>query len=207
MKKKLYRDYIKRILDFLLSLLALIILWPILLIIAYIVKVKLGSPIIFKQKRPGLNEKIFVLYKFRTMTNEKDEFGELLSDKIRLTDLGKFLRSTSLDELPQLINILKGDISIIGPRPLLVNYLSLYNEEQRHRHDVRPGLVGLAGVKGRNSQSWEEKFKHDIEYVNNLSFGLDLKIFIKALYTVIKRDGVYQDGEATSAPFIGNKNK
>lgn len=204
MKKEIYRKYIKRLLDFTLSLVAIIILSPVLLIFALLVKNKLGSPVIFKQKRPGLNEKIFTLYKFRTMTDERDKFGELLSDEIRITKFGRFLRSTSIDELPQLINILKGDISIIGPRPLLVSYLPLYNEEQRHRHDVRPGLVGLAGVRGRNAQSWNDKFNHDIEYVNNLSFVLDCKIFFLALYIVFKRSGVNQEGEATTVPFLGN---
>lgn len=206
-KTGIYKLFIKRLLDIVLSFVGIIILSPVLLITAILVSKKLGSPVIFKQKRPGLNEKIFTLYKFRTMTDERDEFGELLPDEIRLTDFGKFLRSTSLDELPQLINILKGDISIIGPRPLLVNYLPLYNEKQRCRHDVRPGLVGLAGVKGRNAQSWDQKFEYDIEYVNNLSFWLDCKIFLLAIYTVLKGNGISQDGEATSAPFLGNDEK
>ena len=150
----MYRKYIKRILDFILSLIALIILSPILLVIAILVRIKLGSPVIFKQERPGLNEKIFTLYKFRTMTDKKDKEGNLLPDSERLTRFGKMLRSTSLDELPELINILKGDMSIVGPRPLLVEYLELYNEEQKHRHDVRPGLTGLAQVSGRNSLTW-----------------------------------------------------
>lgn len=182
---------------------ALIILSPILLIITILVRLKLGSPVIFKQKRPGIKEKIFTVYKFRTMTDEKDTYGELLPDDIRLTKFGKFLRSTSLDELPQLINILKGDISIIGPRPLLVSYLPLYSQEQRRRHNVRPGLVGLAGVRGRNAQSWDDKFKSDIEYVDHISFGLDCKIFITALYIVFKRQGINQEGAATVTPFLG----
>lgn len=200
----IYIRFIKRLLDFILSFMGIILLSPVFLVTAILVSVKLGRPIIFKQRRPGLNEKIFTLYKFRTMTDEKDKYGELLPDEIRLTKLGRFLRSTSLDELPQLINILKGDISIIGPRPLLVSYLPLYNEEQRKRHDVRPGLVGLAGVKGRNAQSWEDKFNHDIEYVNNLSFKLDCKIFFLALYTVFNRNGVNQEGEATASTFLGD---
>ena len=159
----MYRKYIKRILDFTLSLIALIILSPILLITAILVKIKLGSPIIFKQQRPGKNEKIFTLYKFRTMTDKKDEEGNLLPDEQRLTKFGKILRSTSIDELQELINILKGDMAIVGPRPLLVEYLSLYNDEQKHRHDVRPGLTGLAQVSGRNSISWEEKFEEDLK--------------------------------------------
>ncbi len=207
MKIGIYKLFIKRIIDIVLSLLGIIVLSPALLIVAILVRKNLGSPVIFKQERPGLNEKIFTLYKFRTMTDERNEFGELLSDEIRLTNFGKFLRSTSLDELPQLVNILKGDLSIIGPRPLLVSYLPLYNEEQRCRHDVRPGLVGLAGVKGRNAQSWDQKFKYDIEYVNNLSFWLDCKIFFLAIYTVLKRNGINQDGEATSNPFVGNEEK
>ena len=178
----MYRKYIKRILDFILSLIALIILSPILLVIAILVRIKLGSPVIFKQERPGLNEKIFTLYKFRTMTDKKDKEGNLLPDSERLTRFGKMLRSTSLDELPELINILKGDMSIVGPRPLLVEYLELYNEEQKHRHDVRPGLTGLAQVSGRNAISWEEKFNKDIEYINNITFIGDCKIILKTAF-------------------------
>ncbi|WRK52218.1 sugar transferase [Coprobacillaceae bacterium CR2/5/TPMF4] len=166
----MYRKYIKRILDFILSLIALVILSPIILVIAILVRIKLGSPVIFKQKRPGLNEKIFTLYKFRTMTDAKDENGNLLPDNIRLTKFGKILRSTSLDELPELFNILKGDMSIVGPRPLLVKYLPLYNKSQKHRHDVRPGFTGWAQCNGRNALSWEEKFDLDIYYVNHVSF-------------------------------------
>ncbi|MBU3207619.1 sugar transferase [Clostridium algidicarnis] len=200
----MYIGFVKRLLDFSLSFIGLIILSPVFMVTAIFVSVKLGRPIIFKQSRPGLNEKIFTLYKFRTMTDEKNKHGDLLPDEIRLTKFGRFLRSTSLDELPQLINILKGDISIIGPRPLLVSYLPLYNDEQKRRHDIRPGLVGLAGVRGRNAQSWEEKFNYDIEYVNNLSFKLDCKIFLLALYTVFNRNGVNQEGEATTSPFSGD---
>lgn len=159
----MYAKYIKRILDLILSLMALIVLMPLMIIIGILVAINLGNPIIFKQKRPGKDEKIFTLYKFRTMTDEKDEKGKLLPDSQRLTKFGKFLRSTSLDELPELINILKGDMSIVGPRPLLVEYLKLYNEEQKHRHDVRPGLTGLAQTSGRNAITWEEKFEKDIE--------------------------------------------
>ncbi|MDR9770433.1 sugar transferase [Acetomicrobium sp.] len=162
--------------DFVLSLGAIIILSPILLLIALLVRIKLGSPVIFKQQRPGMNEKIFTLYKFRTMTDERDEKGELLPDEMRLTDFGKFLRASSLDELPELFNILKGDMSIVGPRPLLIEYLPLYNAHQRRRHEVRPGLTGWAQVNGRNAISWEEKFNYDVEYADNLSFFLDVKI-------------------------------
>lgn len=201
----MYAKYIKRPLDFILSLIAIIILSPLLLVVAILVRIKLGKPVIFKQQRPGKNEKIFTLYKFRTMTDKKDENGNLLPDEQRLTRFGKALRSTSLDELPELINILKGDMAIVGPRPLLVEYLSLYNEEQRHRHDVRPGLTGLAQINGRNSISWEEKFKDDIEYVNNITFAQDIKIILKTFVKVFKRDGINQEGNATMRKFEGTK--
>lgn len=206
-KKRIYEKYIKRILDFTLSLIALICLSPILLIVAILVRVKLGSPIIFKQQRPGKDEKIFTLYKFRTMTDEKDENGNLLPDSKRLTKFGKFLRSTSLDELPELINILKGDMAIVGPRPLLVEYLELYNEEQKHRHDVKPGLTGLAQTSGRNAITWEEKFEKDIEYVHNISFIGDTKIIIKTAIKVFKREGISQEGNVTMERFKGTKQK
>lgn len=199
----MYAKYFKRVLDFLLSLIALIILSPVFLIIAILVRVKLGSPVIFKQKRPGKNEKIFTLYKFRTMTDKKDENGNLLPDEKRLTKFGKALRSTSLDELPELFNILKGDMSIIGPRPLLVEYLPLYNEEQKHRHDVRPGLTGLAQVSGRNSISWEEKFDDDIRYIKNITFINDVKIFFETIIKVFKREGISQENNATMEKFKG----
>lgn len=186
----MYAKYIKRPLDFILSLIAIIILSPLLLIVAILVRIKLGKPVIFKQQRPGKNEKIFTLYKFRTMTDKKDENGNLLPDEQRLTKFGKALRSTSLDELPELINILKGDMAIVGPRPLLVEYLSLYNEEQRHRHDVRPGLTGLAQINGRNSISWEEKFKDDIEYIRRITFLGDCKIALKTIGKVFKKEGI-----------------
>lgn len=203
----MYRKYIKRMLDFILSLLAIIILSPVLLITALLVKIKLGSPVIFKQQRPGKNEKIFTLYKFRTMTDKKDEKGNLLPDEQRLTKFGKILRSTSIDELPELINILKGDMAIVGPRPLLVEYLELYNEEQRHRHDVRPGLTGLAQISGRNSISWEEKFKEDIEYVENISLLGDIKIILKTIAKVLKREGISQEGKETIEKFKGSEEK
>lgn len=201
----MYRKYIKRVLDFTLSLIALIILSPIYLVLAILVRIKLGSPIIFKQERPGLNEKIFTLYKFRTMTDEKDENGNLLPDEVRLTKFGKFLRSTSLDELPELINIIKGDMSIVGPRPLLVEYLPLYNEKQKCRHNVRPGLTGYAQISGRNSISWEEKFNDDLMYIENITFMEDLKIILKTALKVIKREGISQEGNATMEKFTGNK--
>ena len=203
----MYAKYIKRILDLILSLMALILLMPLMIIIGILVRINLGSPIIFKQKRPGKNEKIFTLYKFRTMTDEKDEKGKLLPDSQRLTKFGKFLRSTSLDELPELINILKGDMSIVGPRPLLVEYLKLYNEEQKHRHDVRPGLTGLAQTSGRNAITWEEKFEKDIEYVHNISFIGDVKIIIKTAIKVFKREGISGTNSDTMQKFEGNKEK
>lgn len=197
----IYKNYIKRPMDFILSLLAIIILSPVMLVVAILVRIKLGSPIIFKQKRPGLNEKIFTLYKFRTMTDERDKFGELLPDEIRLTKFGKVLRSTSLDELPELFNIIKGDMSIVGPRPLLVQYLPLYNEHQKKRHNVRPGLSGWAQVNGRNAISWEDKFNLDVKYVNNLSFLLDWKIIFLTLKKVFVREGINREGEATMGQF------
>ena len=171
----MYRNGIKRILDFILSLIAIIVLSPVMLVVAVLVRIKLGSPVLFKQQRPGKDEKIFRMYKFRTMTDEKDAEGRLLPDEKRLTRFGKMLRSTSLDELPEFFNILKGDMSIVGPRPLLVAYLPLYNERQKHRHDVRPGFTGLAQVNGRNSISWEEKFEWDVRYVEHVTFLEDCR--------------------------------
>lgn len=186
----MYAKYIKRILDLTLSLMALIVLMPLMIIIGILVRINLGSPIIFKQKRPGKNEKIFTLYKFRTMTDKRDIDGNLLPDEYRLTKFGKFLRSTSLDELPELINIIKGDMAIVGPRPLLVEYLPYYTEEEKHRHDVRPGLTGLAQVNGRNEISWEEKLKYDTEYIKEISFYSDLKIIFKTIKKTIKRKDI-----------------
>lgn len=203
----MYRLFFKRLLDFLLSLFALIVLSPMLLIIAFLVRIKLGTPIIFKQKRPGRNEKIFTLYKFRTMTDAKDEEGKLLSDEIRLTKFGRLLRSTSLDELPELVNIIKGDMSIVGPRPLLVKYLPLYNDKQRHRHDVRPGFTGYAQVNGRNAINWEEKFNLDIYYVNHISFFIDIKITVKTVKTVLFREGISSDTSLTMEEFKGTVNE
>lgn len=204
-KSRIYRRFFKRPLDFILSLIAIIVLSPVLLIVAMLVRIKLGSPIIFKQERPGLNEKIFTMYKFRTMTDERDEKGDLLPDSVRLTKFGKFLRSTSLDELPELFNILKGDMSIVGPRPLLVQYLPLYNEHQKRRHEVRPGLTGLAQVNGRNAISWEEKFNFDVHYVENVSFTGDWKIISLTIKKVFVREGINSETAATIEPFTGSK--
>lgn len=200
----LYCKLIKRFMDFLIAALSIIIFSPLLIILAILVRVKLGGPVIFKQERPGLNGKVFKLYKFRTMTDAKDENGNLLDDEYRLTSFGKKLRSTSLDELPELYNILKGDMSIVGPRPLLVKYLPLYSDEQKRRHDVRPGLTGLAQVSGRNAITWTEKFNKDIEYVDNVSFGLDVSIFFKTIYCVLKKEGINSDSAATMEDFTGN---
>lgn len=200
----LYCKLIKRFMDFLIAALSIIIFSPLLIILAILVRIKLGGPVIFKQERPGLNGKVFKLYKFRTMTDAKDENGNLLDDEYRLTSFGKKLRSTSLDELPELYNILKGDMSIVGPRPLLVKYLPLYNDEQKRRHDVRPGLTGLAQVSGRNAITWTEKFNKDIEYVDNVSLGLDISIFFKTIYCVLKKEGINSDSAATMEDFTGN---
>lgn len=201
----MYKRFVKRCLDFLLSLAALIILSPVLLLVAILVRCKLGSPILFKQKRPGLHEKIFCMYKFRTMTDAKDADGNLLPDEVRLTKFGKLLRSTSLDELPELFNILKGDMAIVGSRPLLVQYLPRYNERQRRRHDVRPGFTGLAQVNGRNSISWQEKFEWDVRYVENVSFLMDLRIIAKTVKVVLKRDGISSETSVTMEEFRGNE--
>jgi len=203
----MYKDFIKRLLDILFSLLALILLSPLLLIIAILVRTKLGSPIIFKQERPGLNEKIFVLYKFRTMTDKKNGDGDLYPDLLRLTKFGKMLRSTSLDELPELFNILKGDMAIVGPRPLLVRYLTLYDDYQKQRHLVKPGFTGYAQVNGRNSISWDKRFELDIYYIENISFLLDLKIVLKTVKVVLLKEGITHEGYATAAPFKGNNSK
>lgn len=195
--------YIKRILDIISSLLAIIILSPLLAVTAVLVKTKLGSPVLFKQERPGKDEKIFTLMKFRTMTDERDENGELLPDEVRLTKFGKFLRSTSIDELPELFNILKGDMSVIGPRPLLVKYLPRYNEHQHRRHEVRPGLSGWAQVNGRNTVSWEDKFDMDVEYVDNYNLVMDIKILFMTVINVLKHDGISSETSATMEEFMG----
>lgn len=201
----MYRKYVKRGLDFVISLSALIVLIPVYIVVYIMVWKKLGRPVFFTQDRPGKKGKIFKMYKFRTMTDERDDKGELLPDEMRLNSFGKMLRATSLDELPELFNILKGDMSLVGPRPLLVSYLPLYNEKQKHRHDVRPGLTGLAQVNGRNAISWEERFELDVKYVKELSFLLDLKIIIMTVWKVIKRDGISEEGSATMTAFTGEK--
>ncbi|MCT4478542.1 sugar transferase [Peribacillus frigoritolerans] len=203
----MYRRFIKRAMDFILSLIAIVVLSPILLVVALLVRVKLGSPVLFKQKRPGLNEDVFLMYKFRTMTDERDEHGELLPDNVRLTRFGRLLRSTSLDELPELFNILRGDMSIVGPRPLLVQYLPIYNDHQKRRHEVRPGLSGLAQVNGRNAISWENKFDLDVEYVDNVSFIGDWKIIFLTIKKVFVREGINSEVAATMEPFKGTNQK
>lgn len=186
----MYRLFFKRFLDLTLSLIAIILLSPIYLIVAILVRIKLGSPVIFKQERPGKDEKIFKMYKFRSMTSETDEEGNLLPDDVRLTSFGKKLRATSLDELPEIFNILKGDMSIVGPRPLLVEYLPYYKNEERHRHDVRPGLTGWAQINGRNATSWEERFRKDLQYVENMTLTFDLKIVLKTIKKVVKKSDI-----------------
>lgn len=202
--KCFYERYIKRLQAIVLSLIAIIILSPILLITYLLVRVKFGKPAIFIQKRVGKDGKVFDLYKFRTMTNQRDEDGKLLPDDQRLTSFGKKLRSTSLDELPELFNVLKGDMALIGPRPLLVKYLPLYNDEQARRHEVRPGLTGYAQVNGRNTITWEDRFKLDVEYVDNVTFLNDWKIIFKTIKTVFKREGISEKGSATMDEFKGN---
>lgn len=204
-KKGFYEKYIKRPQDFLCALLACIVLSPVMLVIAILVKVKIGSPVLFAQERPGLHGEIFKLYKFRTMTNERDENGELLPDEQRLTSFGKLLRSTSLDELPEIFLILSGRLSICGPRPLLVKYLPLYNEHQARRHEVRPGFTGLAQVNGRNAISWEKKLDLDVEYVDHITFLGDWKIIIKTIWTVLRREGISSETSATMEEFMGTE--
>ena len=201
----MYRLFFKRFLDFTLSLIAIIILSPVFIIVAILVKIKLGSPVIFTQERPGKDEKIFKMYKFRSMTSERDKNGELLPDEVRLTSFSKQLRSTSLDELPELFNILKGDMSIVGPRPLLVQYLPLYNEFQKHRHDIRPGLTGYAQVNGRNALTWEQKFKLDIEYIKRYSFLFDIKIIFVTIKSVLRKEGISSNTSLTMEEFTGNE--
>ncbi|MCV3521329.1 undecaprenyl phosphate N,N'-diacetylbacillosamine 1-phosphate transferase [Campylobacter lari] len=198
----MYKNGLKRVFDFFLALILLIIFLPFIVFIGIVLKIVQGS-VLFKQARPGLNEKIFYIYKFKTMSDEKDENGELLPDELRLKPFGKLIRSLSLDELPQLFNVLKGDMSFIGPRPLLVEYLPLYSQEQKKRHEVRPGITGWAQINGRNAISWEQKFKYDVEYVQNCSFSFDLKIFFMTIIKVLKRSGVNKEGVATTDKFNG----
>ena len=204
-KAGFYEKFAKRFLDFFLSGMALIILSPILLITAILVRVKLGSPVIFCQERPGKDEKIFKLHKFRSMSDARDENGELLPDEVRLGKFGRTLRATSLDELPELWDIFQGKMSIVGPRPLLVKYLPLYNDEQHHRHDVRPGLTGWAQVHGRNLASWEERFAYDVDYVDHISFALDVKIIFMTIRCVFAREGISAEGSATMEAFTGTE--
>ena len=206
-KKGFYEKHIKRPQDFLCASLALALLSPVMGVTAVLVKVKLGSPVIFSQDRPGLNGNVFKLYKFRTMTDERDQNGILLPDQYRLTPFGRKLRETSLDELPELVNILKGDMSVVGPRPLLVRYLPRYNKHQARRHETRPGFTGLAQVHGRNAISWEEKFDWDVKYVDHITFLGDWKIICKTIATVIRREGINAANDATMPEFMGNDNK
>ncbi|KPH56017.1 undecaprenyl phosphate N,N'-diacetylbacillosamine 1-phosphate transferase [Helicobacter pullorum] len=203
----MYKNLIKPILDFILAFLLIIIFSPIILIVALLIKLKLGSPILFTQERPGLNGKIFRIYKFRTMSDERDSKGDLLSDELRLKGFGKFIRKSSLDELPQLFNVLKGEMSFVGPRPLLVEYLKLYNQEQAKRHNVKPGITGWAQVNGRNAISWEEKFKLDVYYVEHISFMLDCKILYMTFFKVLKRKDINSNTNITMEKFTGNQSE
>ena len=202
----MYRKYVKRVMDVICALAAIIVFSWLFIIVGVMVRIKLGKPVIFTQARPGKDEKIFKLYKFRTMTDKKDEEGNLLPDEQRLTSFGRFLRKTSLDELPEAWNILKGDMSVVGPRPLLVEYLDRYNETQKHRHDVRPGLTGLAQISGRNLLDWDERFEKDIEYVRNVTFFGDVRIVFLTVWTAFfKREGISQQGQATMKKFSGSR--
>lgn len=202
----IYEKYFKRPLDFICGMAAIIVFSPLYIIIAILVRIKLGTPVLFTQERPGKDEKIFKLYKFRTMTDATGEDGILLSDEKRLTSFGKFLRATSLDEIPEAFNIVKGDMSVIGPRPLLVKYLPLYNEEQRHRHDVRPGLSGLAQINGRNTATWQERFAYDITYVQKITFLGDIRIIFRTVgKAFIKQEGISSENSVTMEEFLGNK--
>ena len=203
----MYRKYVKRFLDIILAIIAIFITLPIFLLTGILVLIFLGKPAIFRQKRPGKDEKIFTMYKFRTMTKGKNRNGEMLPDELRLTKFGKFLRKTSLDEIPEFINILKGDMSFVGPRPLLIEYLPYYTKEEHHRHDVRPGLTGLAQVSGRNLASWKLKFSKDIEYINNVSFKMDVKVIMKTINIVFKREGINQEGQATMQSLVEYRSK
>lgn len=203
--KGIYEKFVKRPMDCFLATLCLLIFSPLMLILAALVRIFLGAPVLFEQERPGKDGKVFKLYKFRTMTDKRDEDGQLLADELRLTAFGKILRSSSLDELPELFNIIKGEMSLIGPRPLLVQYLPLYNRKQARRHEVRPGLTGLAQSRGRNSLSWEEKFKLDVEYVDHITFLGDLKIIVDTVTQVFKREGISDDSGVTMEEFRGSR--
>lgn len=196
---------LKRLFDLIVSSVGLIIILPFFILLIFLVRIKMGSPIFFTQTRPGKDGKSFTFYKFRTMIDQKDEEGNLLPDKDRLTSFGSFLRKTSLDELPSLFNVITGDMSLVGPRPLLVQYLPLYNDFQKRRHEVKPGITGWAQVNGRNALSWPKKFELDVWYVDNKSFWLDLKILFLTMYKVFKREGISAEGEATMAPFTGDQ--
>lgn len=198
-----YRKYGKRIFDLCLTIPAFIVLSPVMGVTAILVAVKLGRPVLFTQERPGYREKIFKMYKFRSMTDERDQNGKLMPDEVRLTPFGEWLRSTSLDELPELLNILKGDMSLVGPRPLLVQYLPLYNKRQHKRHNVKPGITGLAQINGRNSISWEEKFEYDVQYVEKISFYEDIRILFETVFKVFKREGINSENSATMEDFMG----
>ena len=202
--KGFYLRYGKRLFDLVLTIPGLVVISPVLAVIALLIRVKLGSPVLFRQERPGLNGQPFTIYKFRTMTDERDTDGNLLPDKNRLTRFGRFLRAASLDELPELFNVIKGDMSLVGPRPLLTEYLSLYNDFQLRRHEVRPGITGWAQVMGRNALCWEDKFDLDVWYVDNTSFGLDIKILAMTFLKILKREGISQPGQATAEKFKGS---
>lgn len=204
-KPGVYEKYIKRLIDIICCISFLTVFWWLYVILAVLVMIKLGRPVLFKQDRPGKDEEIFILYKFRSMTDARDQNGNLLPDNERLPAFGRMLRKSSLDELPELFNIIKGDMSIVGPRPLLVQYLSRYNQFQHRRHEVRPGLTGYAQAYGRNSLSWEEKFEKDVYYVDHLSFGLDIRILFKTIVTVLKREGISSETSATMEVFMGTK--
>lgn len=203
MKKSFYLSFGKRLLDLVLTVPALIILSPLLIVLGFLVRLKLGSPVLFRQMRPGLNEKPFVMLKFRTMSDARDEHGELLPDAQRLTRFGVFLRKSSIDELPEIINVLKGDMSLVGPRPLLMQYLDRYTPEQARRHEVKPGITGWAQIHGRNALTWEEKFKLDVWYVDNWSLWLDIKIIAMTIWKILQREGISQPGQATMEEFKG----
>ena len=201
----MYKLFFKRVIDIFFSLIFILLFWWLYIVVAILVKKKLGSPVLFKQKRPGLNEKISIMYKFRTMIDKKDEKGDLLPDKDRLTKFGKFLRSTSLDEIPELWNVLKGEMSLVGPRPLLVQYLSKYTKEEKRRHEVKPGITGWAQINGRNNTTWSDRFKNDVYYVENFSFLLDMKIIIQTFLKVIKRRDINQNEDVTMRNFLDEK--